>query len=266
MPANYSHLLPQDTTFPNAARIYDYTVGGSFNVAADREAAEYMFYLVPSTRKWVVMLREFLQVVARELYEDGFTQFLDLGSGLPTESHIHQVLPPEVRVVYCDIDPLTVQYGQALVADVPNAHYLEGDIQALEQFLQSEAVSSLIDRSKKVAIGLNGVVTFFQADEIQRIARVLYDWAPEGSEITATFETKDEGAMTPAFDQFEGMFAQTGSPMYFLSLDTYREAMQPWQVHRMETLADYLGKPEGYITEADREGVGIEFYAARFRK
>ncbi len=65
-----THALSSDTnqpTVPNAARIYNYTLGGSYYYPVDQAAAEYMFSLVPSTPKWVHMLRAFLQHAARQL-------------------------------------------------------------------------------------------------------------------------------------------------------------------------------------------------------
>ena len=84
---------PSDAEAPNAARIYNYTLGGSHYRPADQAAAEYMFSLVPSTPKWVRMLRDFLQQAARQLWDEGITHFIDFASGLPTQDHIHHVLP-----------------------------------------------------------------------------------------------------------------------------------------------------------------------------
>jgi hypothetical protein len=84
---------PMDTNVPNAGRVYDYVLGGHHNFEADRQAAEYMISLVPSTRKWVRMLRMFLQEAARQLGQEGFDQFLDFASGLPTEESQELVKP-----------------------------------------------------------------------------------------------------------------------------------------------------------------------------
>ncbi|MBA3534020.1 MAG: SAM-dependent methyltransferase [Ardenticatenales bacterium] len=256
--------LPE-TEIPNAARIYDYTLEGTFNVETDRQAAEYMFHLVPSTRKWVKLLRSFLQEVARELYAEGFTQFLDLGSGLPTTDHIHTVVP-KARVIYCDNDPLTVEYGQALLKDVPNAHYILGDLTNPAEILDSPVVKSVIDPSQKVAIGLNAVLTHLRWNEIKSLAETLYGWAPDGSKIYETVETKEIGKTTPQFQQFLAIFQQAGSPMYMMSLEENMEVMRPWHFIRIEPVADYLERDRNYITEADREGVGLEFYAALLGK
>lgn len=254
-----------DENQPNASRIYDYTLGGTLNREVDRQAAEFMFSLLPSTPKWVVMLREFLQKVARDMYAEGFDQFLDLGSGLPTQDHIHHVLPA-AKVVYVDNDPVAVRYGKELLKDTPNAVFLEGNIGEVHSILNSPAVREHIDLSRKVAIGINGLAVFFKPDDLRALAQALYDWAPEGSQMYSTYETKDKDKTTPAWEQYLGMFAATGSPMYLVSLEENTEMMKPWRTLSVEPLADYLGKPEGYITEADREGIDVEFYATRLAK
>jgi hypothetical protein len=45
----------------------------------------------------------------RFLAGEGITQFLDIGSGLPTNRNVHEVaqqVNPAARVVYADIDPV----------------------------------------------------------------------------------------------------------------------------------------------------------------
>jgi hypothetical protein len=255
-----------DTSVPNAARIYDYTLGGTTNYEPDRQAAEFMFQLLPSTQKWVRMLRSFQQEVAQTLHEEGFNQFLDLASGLPTEDHIHSVLPSSVRVVYNDIDPVTVTHATTLLEGVSNVKYNLADVRDIEKILASDVVKEMIDLNEKVAIGFNGIGVFFSKEENERVAKMLHDWAPAGSKLYVTYETREAGKTTPAFEQFLGMFAATGSPMYLLSLEENVEMMKPWQSERLEPVADFLNLPSDFVTEADREGVGLEFYAAILRK
>lgn len=257
--------LDAEPPFPNAARIYDYILGGSLNHEADRQAAEYMFSLLPSTQKWVRMLRVFLQKAARDLHTEGFDQFLDLGAGLPTPDHIHHAAPT-ATVVYVDSDPVTVQEGQRLLAGVPTAHYMGGNALEIEAILDSPTVRQAIDRSRKVAIGLSGMLVFFTPEQVEPLARTLYNWAPPGSKVYCTFETKDMSRTTPAWEQFLGVFEASGSPYYIFSLQENIEMLRPWQPALVQPLAEYLGYSADYITEADREGLDLEFYAALLAK
>jgi hypothetical protein len=93
------------------ARIYDYLLGGKDNFAADREAARQLLDAIPDVAAIARDKRSFLGRVVRYLAtEGGVRQFLDLGSGLPTQANVHQLaqgvlgFAPGVHVVYVDND------------------------------------------------------------------------------------------------------------------------------------------------------------------
>ena len=258
------HLNFKD--IPNAARVYDYVLGGSCNYDADRQAAEFMLSLVPSTRKWVRYLRNYLHATVRQLAAEGFDRFLDLASGLPTEDHIHSTAPG-AKVVYVDIDPLVVETGSEIIGNNPNARYIEADVRNIEEILASPIVREMVGDGRKVAVGLNAVTCFLTETEIQKIMHALYQWAPTGSKLYATFETKIPDLMSPGLQQLIDTFAQMGSPYHFLTLEKSRELVHPWMVdaNGFQPLARVLGV-ESEVTDADREGVGLEFYGAVLQK
>lgn len=253
---------------PNAARVYDFTLGGSHNFDADRQAAEFMFSLLPSTKKWVRMLRAFLQEAATQLWEEGLTHYIDFASGLPTEDHIHQVLPPEARVIYSDADALTVATAKDIVAASPNVLYLQNDIRQAKSLLERAETQEFLGGQKKVVFGLNGITVFLNPTEIKQLFQDLYDWAAPGSKLYITIESKDPNLTTPQWEQFAGMFAQMGSPIHLYSLEESLEMSKPWEVARQGIVPvnRFLGLPDDYITDEDREGIGIEFYAAVMEK
>lgn len=255
-----------DINVPNAARVYDYSLGGSHNFEADRQAAEYMFMLVPSTKKWVRLLRMFLTEAAERMHEQGYTNFLDLASGLPTVEHIHSAVP-DAKVLYVDNDPVVVNYGMEILGTSSNVRYLEADIRNIDQVLNAPVVKELFGDDHRVAIGLNGVTVFLSDEEIQNIMRATYDWAAPGSKMWVTWETQEAGKMTPQWGQFLGMFDQMGSPMHLVPEDKARELVKPWKVSEggFRPITDWLGLKD-YITEADREQVGLEFYGVFLEK
>lgn len=258
---------PGPTDVPNAARIYDYTLGGTHNFPADRAAADYMFSLVPSTPKWVRMLRDFLQRAARRLGEEGFTHFVDFASGLPTEDHVHAVLP-SARVVYSDLDPYTFEHARKMVAHLPNVLYLNHDVRDARALLESPEVTEFLGGERRVAIGLNGITVFLSPDEIRRLFHDLYEWAAPGSRLYITYETKEPGRTTPRMEQFVDMFRQAGAPFYMYSLAECVELSRPWRIPQggLVPLREFLDLPPDHLTEADHEGVGLEFYAAILEK
>ncbi|HEX6685600.1 MAG TPA: SAM-dependent methyltransferase, partial [Candidatus Limnocylindrales bacterium] len=100
-----------------AARIYDYMLGGTHNFPADRDAADAILRMFPSVRLATRVNRAFLRRTVRYLCEMGITQFLDIGSGIPTEGNVHEVAQeanPQARVVYVDIDPVAVSESQEM--------------------------------------------------------------------------------------------------------------------------------------------------------
>ncbi|WP_257460471.1 SAM-dependent methyltransferase [Archangium lipolyticum] len=252
---------------PNAARIYDYTLGGSHNFPADRQAAEYMYSLVPSTRKWMRMLRACLQAAARRLSSEGFTHWVDFASGLPTGDHVHAVMP-QARVLYSDINPLTIAQGRALLGDNPRVRYLECDIKKAGELLQRPDVQSFLGGERRLAIGGSGIGVFLSAEENRKFYRDLYDQVAPGSKLFTTFETKAPDKTTPRWEQFVGMFQRMGESFQLYSLDEYLEFCEPWKPDAMGvlTVREFLGLPPEHITEEDHEGVGIEFYAVVLEK
>jgi hypothetical protein len=108
--------LRLDTRTPNAARIYDLLLGGKDNYAADRAAAERIARHVPHCAAAARQNRRFLGRTVRLLAESGIRQFLDIGSGLPTRSNVHEIAQavlPESRVVYVDYDSVAVSHAKA---------------------------------------------------------------------------------------------------------------------------------------------------------
>lgn len=151
-----------DTSIPTAARMYDYYLGGKDNFAVDRAAVEELDKVVPSTRALAVNNRRFMQRAVRVLAEEhGIRQFLDHGSGLPTQNNVHQVaqqVDPDSRVVYIDIDPLVSVHGRALlVEDERTTTVIEADMRDTDKIFSDADTQRLIDFSQPVAVLFNSV-------------------------------------------------------------------------------------------------------------
>lgn len=78
--------------------------------------------------------RAFLRRAVRFLAQEGITQFLDLGSGIPAVGTTHEVAhtsQPEARVVYVDIDPVAVAHAHVLLRSTVGVRAVVGDLVAL---------------------------------------------------------------------------------------------------------------------------------------
>ncbi|WP_393916775.1 SAM-dependent methyltransferase, partial [Halostreptopolyspora alba] len=129
--------IPTDR--PTAARVYGYSLGSKDTYEVDREAAREGLKRFPEILDIARQNRMYLYRAVRYLAaEAGITQFLDLGSGLPTDNNVHQVaqsFQPDARVVYVDIDPVVLVHGHALLADNPNTTVITADMTQPEQIL-----------------------------------------------------------------------------------------------------------------------------------
>ena len=80
---------------------YDYLLGGSHNFLADQDLGRSLAATDPSVRAIARANRDFLGRAVRFLTEAGVGQFLDIGSGIPTQGNVHEVAQqasPDCRV------------------------------------------------------------------------------------------------------------------------------------------------------------------------
>jgi hypothetical protein len=153
-----------EVTVPNAARIYDALLGGYHNFAVDREFVDKMEAIAPGSMAIGRANRAFVGRSVRWLVtEAGITQFLDIGSGIPTLGNVHEVaqgVRPDAKVMYVDIDLVAVAHSRAMLAGNPNAGIIQADVQRPEEILYHPEVTRLLDFSRPVAVLLNAVLHF----------------------------------------------------------------------------------------------------------
>jgi hypothetical protein len=161
MPADDKLPAKIDEHVPTAARMYDYYLGGKDNYAADRAACEELDKVVPSTRRLALNNRRFLRRVVRTLARDyGVRQFLDHGSGLPTQDNVHQVaqrVDPSAHVVYVDNDPMVLVHGRALLEQDERTAVIHADMRWTDEIFTHPETQRLIDFSEPVAVLFNSV-------------------------------------------------------------------------------------------------------------
>jgi hypothetical protein len=144
-----------DPSKAHVARMYDYYLGGSNNFEADRIACMELDKVVPGTRGLAINNRNYLiRVVNTLATEYGIRQFIDIGTGLPTQNNVHQVARhahPDVRVIYVDIDPIVAVHGRALIADDDSTAFILQDARRAGEILNHPDTRRLIDFGQPVA-------------------------------------------------------------------------------------------------------------------
>jgi hypothetical protein len=146
---------------PTSARMYDYCLGGKDNFPVDRAAVLHVCRQYPSSLDVTRENRRFLYRVVRYLARDlGLRQFLDLGSGLPTQANVHEVaqqFQPGARVVYVDVDPIVLAHGRALLADDQTTRVIAADLTDPEKVIADPTVREMIDFAEPVGVLLLSV-------------------------------------------------------------------------------------------------------------
>ncbi|MDQ3763088.1 MAG: SAM-dependent methyltransferase [Actinomycetota bacterium] len=210
-----------DMELPSAARIYDYLLGGGHNFAADRAVGEKVLQALPNARQIASSNRAFLRRAVLYMIEQGITQFLDLGAGIPTVGNVHEVaqeVNPMCRVVYVDNDEVAVAHSQLILEGNQNTTVVAADFCQPATVLGAPAVKRLLDFSKP--LGLLMVAVFhFVPDEKDPLGVLgqYRDALPASSMLALSHLTADH---TPV-----GMSAvveamkNSRDPMYFRSYD-----------------------------------------------
>lgn len=158
-----------DTNKPSVARVYDFMLGGKDNFAIDRQVSELALEITPDGQAAARANRAFLRRVVHYLAaEAGIRQFLDLGSGLPTQGNVHEIaqaVDPAARVVYVDSDPIVLSHGRALLGNTETTRVIQADVRSPEDVLGHPAVLGFLDFEQPVALLLLSILHHVRDDE-----------------------------------------------------------------------------------------------------
>ena len=211
-----------DPRIPNMARMYDYALGGKDNFAADREAVRKLFSFSPENRDVPRANRRFLGRAVRFAASQGVRQFLDLGTGLPSQGHVHEVVGetnPDAHVVYVDNDPVVVSHGRALLTGSGSVTVVGADIRDPDSILGNPDLTRLIDFTQPVAVLFVAVLHGIpDQDDPAGIVRAVGERASPGSYLILSHLTS-EGHPAELVAQKEAIFAKSNAPVSYRSRD-----------------------------------------------
>ena len=185
-----------DTSEAHSARVWNYLLGGKDNFAADRATGDLVLQMFPAIAHVARVQRRFLARAVRYLAGDaGITQFLDIGTGLPTASNTHQIaqqIAPEARIVYVDNDPLVLVHAEALLTSDPDGatDYIDADLRNTGTILAQAART--LDFGRPVAVMLVGILQCIpDEDDPRAIVAALMDGVPPGSYLAISHPAAD---------------------------------------------------------------------------
>ena len=211
-----------DTSKPHSARMYDYYLGGKDHFEADKLAAEQVALAYPGIFVCARENRAFMHRATRFLArEQGIRQWLDIGTGIPTEPNLHQVaqaVVPEARVVYADSDPLVLKYAETLMRSAPEGRttYIEADANDPDALLNAPELAEVLDLTRPVALSLNALLHFVtDAQDPYGLVRRLMGALPSGSALAISHCTPDFDPAT--WEKVTQIYTGAGTPVQFRS-------------------------------------------------
>ncbi|NUS42494.1 MAG: SAM-dependent methyltransferase [Mycobacteriaceae bacterium] len=184
-----------DANVPNAARVYDYFIGGDNYHTADRTQAEQMQAIAPQIHATAAAHREVALRGTRAAAEAGVRQFIDIGAGMPISPAVHEIaqaIHPDARVVSIDNDPVVHAHSMASMAGLPSVTPMFADLRRPDELIDRLRADELVDFAEPAAIVLAGVVNFVMDEEHPHdiVARLRDELAP-GSYLLLTHATDD---------------------------------------------------------------------------
>ncbi|MEU5668039.1 SAM-dependent methyltransferase [Streptomyces longwoodensis] len=222
-----------DISVPSVSRIYDFFLGGSHNFEVDRQAARRALEFMPGLPKIMQANRAFTRRAVRYAAAEGITQFLDIGSGIPTYGNVHEVAQeasPGARVVYVDHDPVAVAHSQAVLEGNQHADVVAADLLKPREILASPQVQRLIDLERPVALLLVAILHFVEdEDDPYAAVAALRDACAPGSMLILTHASYEGIPLPP--ERAEG------------AVDVYKDIRNPLIMRSREDIARFF---EGY--------------------
>lgn len=188
-----------DTTTASAARMYNYALGGTDNYQVDRQAIDALEDMMPGACVGARDNRRYLERVVHYLAgECGIRQFIDNGSGLPTQNNVHQVAQranPGARVVYIDSDPVVLRHQKvsALLAEDKSTAFILEDARNVDLILSHPDTTRLIDFDEPVAVlYLSFLHLIPDADDPWGLVRRTMDRTAPGSYLAISHAVADD--------------------------------------------------------------------------
>ncbi|WP_216216138.1 SAM-dependent methyltransferase [Amycolatopsis aidingensis] len=227
-----------DLEKPNAARTYDWYLGGTTNWAVDREFGKQVLQVMPSLQKVVRANREFLRRAVRYCMAQGVRQFLDIGSGVPTVRNVHEVadeLDPNSRCVYVDNEPVAVAHGRVLLerhGDPKRHAMLNADLLNVEDLWEQAMGTGVLDPDEPIAMLIVAVLHFMPPGEGAEEAVARYkDLLPRGSYLVASHATNHDVPADRAAEAAvaEEQYKRANTPIGFRTRDQFSAFFEGWE-------------------------------------
>ncbi len=224
--------MQYDLTKPNTGRTFDYWLGGTHNFEIDRKFADRIAAQWPFTISQVVDERNRIKRIVQSYYEHGIHAIVDFGSGLPTCDNTHIVahkIDPEIRVAYCDIDPVTAAYGQEILLGQSNVVFLQGDAAKPLAILNAPETRALFGDNRFVGINFLSLIHMLTNEQLHQAWQELYDWAAPGSRMVV-ISPSQEWETNPYMNRIVQSYRRANLSSQYRSIAEIEQLISPWKL------------------------------------
>lgn len=250
--------LDVDVNQPSISRIWDWFLDGSHNFAIDRKVAAEMLVRMPEGPRMAQASRAFLRRAVRMCVRSGITQFLDIGSGIPTVGNVHEIAQaanPECRVVYVDIDPVAVSHTRQILAGNERATVIRGDLRTPADILAASELRRMLDFTQPIALMLIAVMHFIHdSDDPAGIIGQFADALPPGSHLVIAHGSRStEGMPSENLQSAREMYERTVAQVSLRSRIEVTALFNGWDLLDPGVVWIPEWRPDEHITEADAQ-------------
>ncbi|MCH5670479.1 SAM-dependent methyltransferase [Streptomyces gilvus] len=259
-----------DTSRPHPARVYDWWLGGKDNYPVDEELARRILALDSTAVRGARANRRFMHRAVRTVAEAGIRQFLDIGTGIPTEPNLHQVaqgVAAESKVVYADNDPIVLRHAQALLhgSAEGSTDYAHADVRDIDTLLARAAET--LDLTRPVALSLVALTHYLgdepDGDDIHGLVGKYVAALAPGSYLILSQVTPD---LNPeAIAKAKAAFQASGTAFHPRSITEVYRFFEGLELLGPGVIPVTGWRPEAEDVAAQAEGV-VPVYAGVARK
>ncbi|HEX3648799.1 MAG TPA: SAM-dependent methyltransferase [Pseudonocardiaceae bacterium] len=260
--------MPQDIDekTPNAARVYDYYLGGEHNFTVDRELGDRVAQTFPVIRQTAMLNRAWLRRVVVDALESGVRQFLDIGSGVPTMGNVHEIvlslLPAGERatVVYVDYEAVAVHHSRIVLerdGATGWAAIVQEDLRNPDGVFGHPETTRLIDFGRPVCLLMVSVLHFLGPDDgPARLLDTYRSRLAPGSRLAishGTVDSLDPG--DPLQERMTALYRGSSNPTWMRGRAEIRAWFGDWPLlyyPDVVPLSDWLPEPDLELTEDEQ--------------
>lgn len=260
-----------DISVPSVSRMYDFYLGGSHNFEVDREAARKAMEFMPGLPKIMQANRAFMRRAVQYAVDEGISQFLDIGSGIPTFGNVHEVAQaadPAAKVAYVDHDPVAVAHSQAVLEGVDNTAIAAADLRRPQDILKSPVISGLIDFDRPVALLLVAVLHFVEdADDPYTAVAELREALAPGSLLVMTHASYEGIPLTEAeAGGAVGVYRDIRNPLIMRSRAEVSRFFEGYEMVDPGLVPMPEWRPDAPVTEGQEDPFAFSGFAGVGRK